>query len=77
MRGGERPTIPGDVLLCVQQEAWSGGLIPKPGSLARQILPVGVLWSKYGFVFFVDWTGLGENTAGAGVQVMVWMGERK
>lgn len=36
-----------------------------------------VLWSKYGFVFFVDRTGLDENTAEAGVQVVIWVGERK
>lgn len=77
MLGGRRRTIPGDVLLFAQQEAWSGGLIPNPGSLPRQMPPVCVLWSKYGFVFFVEQTGLGENTVGAGVQVTFWVGERK
>ncbi|KAL2303769.1 hypothetical protein Nmel_009048 [Mimus melanotis] len=39
MRGGRRVTIPGDILLCVQQEARSGRLMSKPGSPLQANVP--------------------------------------
>lgn len=46
----------------MQQEARSGGLLSKAGPLPRQMFLVGLLWSKYEFIFFAPQTGLGDNT---------------
>lgn len=62
--------------MCAGSSVWRAAFqsrAPSPGKYSQRW----VFWSKYEFIFFAPQTGLGGNTAGTGIQVPIWMRDRK
>lgn len=73
---GDRLSQETSCYVCNRKLGLEGSFL-NPGPLPKQMFPVWVLWSKYEFIFCTPQTGLGGNTAGIGVQVPIWMRDRK